>query len=251
MDAYRAIVNMFANTFAHPPDTDMNEMRQRVDNCLTVDNNDTREMWNVLINENLADITVELYEISNCIHHGLHMTHLLTKRVWEFVYRNAVHQTSTNTQQFEQTNQLRYIHTTLYMASCIQHLQGGAFLPGLDDFRFFLLNNQQTEPRGYNRSSREAWTNHITTLHNILQRYRDIRRNAKRIMARPRNYRFAFIVAHIVDMAGEMISDWVERSIQHAETSIAQIGTETTRTRKHLDDDIVPGDDEDWSSDDD
>ncbi|EKX31842.1 hypothetical protein GUITHDRAFT_149027 [Guillardia theta CCMP2712] len=259
MDAYRNIVNLLAHAFVHAHDTDMNEMRQRVNNCLTIDNNDTREMWNAMLNEAHENITYEILEISFCINNGLQMTPLLRKRLWEFVYRLTMQQTRSNIQRFEESNQLFYIQTTLYTASRVQQLlqefQDEELVAGLEDFRFLFQREQQTNPRGRQRSNRQAWTDHITALETILQEYRILRRRAKLVMTRPRNYKFAFIVAHIIDSTGQMILAWATQSMQDALTSIEQIEREgdnipgqqkrSSRTYADLDDDIT-AEDEIW-----
>lgn len=235
MEPYRALVNFFADGFTHffedefirSNHTDINQMRERVNTCLTVDDYDTWETWNGLLDNYREDIQLFTWQISQCMRNGLQMNQLLRRRIWEFVYRIAMRHTRTDIQKFERSNNPDYIHDTFLRASNIQNimqsLNDGELIADLDGFRFAVEDHHWTRPEGYDSRNQKAWARHIRALQDILQRFQTVHQTARDTRSRPRKNRFAFIVAHILLLSEQMFIPWIQQRIQDAQTSMEQI----------------------------
>ena len=223
MDPYQKIVNMFVFVFSHGPNPDQDELRQRVRNCLTFDDEDTRDMWNKMMQENQVSIYFEISTIAQSLQDGLQLNSLLRRRLWDFVYKNTMMTTRYNDQEFHQEHfDPQYISDNIDLSirvqEIVEHIEDEEPIPGLGQFLQSWANHYDAKPRGNRMFDHTAWYAYLGVLDDLTREFRNIHLHAERIMQRPgpHNIRFAFIVATIIDSTKQMIVDYINHMMQHA-----------------------------------
>ncbi|EKX31841.1 hypothetical protein GUITHDRAFT_121959 [Guillardia theta CCMP2712] len=208
MDEYNRLVDILARELASGTNVDMEEMRQSINNCLTVDDDETRDRWNALMNNHLADIWGALRMISVGLRYGLQLTPILKQRLWDFVNKNAMRQARKNTQDFYGTHyhDPDMIKANLYLAFLIQKIvkcmPDEQIIDGLEQCRITFTRYTSYIAEG----TTDSWIAYISTMESILRQFRNIHSQAQRILQRPRNHRFDYILAKIIQNTEDMLS---------------------------------------------